>query len=229
MLREQLVRPLDAERSHIPRMVRIEVGDVEPDIRNRVDRRIRRVEHRVARILVAVPVAGARRFLIDEAQVVAVDLVCHRLIVRHEIVVDARALAIFLQYREVHVRGEHVTDRCERDDARVGARRAPPEHNVVDAIGCGAMNDAVLVDRLLSPDKFGRLLRRLLRTRSCSDAEPGRLAFRPIDRRPLGMRDHPNAGDNAGNDEHGKRAYHQREPRFLLIRYRLTGSGLSIR
>ena len=135
----------------------IEVGDVEPDIRNRVDRRIRRVEHRVARILVAVPVAGARRFLIDEAQVVTVDFVSHRLIVRLEIVIDTRSLAILRQYGEIHVRGEHIADRCKRNDAWVGARLTSSVHNIVDAVGRGAMNDAIIVDRFLSSSEFGLL------------------------------------------------------------------------
>ena len=170
VLREQLVRPLNAERTHIPRVVRVEVGDVESFVRNRVNRRIRRVENGITRILIAVSVAGARRLLVDEAQVVTVDFISHRLIVRFEIVVDTRSLAILRQYGEVHVRGEHVTNCCKRNHAWVGARLTSSVHNIVDAVGRGAMNDAVIVDRFFSSSEFG-LLRRLLRIRSRCDAE----------------------------------------------------------
>ena len=43
------------------------------------------------------------------------------------------------------------------------------------------------------------------------------------------MRDHPNTSNNANDDERNQYHSYHREPRFLLIRYRLTGSGLSIR
>ena len=136
ILREQALRALDAVFALVPGMVRVEVDNVEARVGNCRNRRIGRVEHGIARVDVAVLVARAGGFLVDEAQVVLTKRFRSALVVWCEVIrIVADATGVGVQNGEVHARGEDVANGSERDGLLVDRRDTVPENQVVHAVG----------------------------------------------------------------------------------------------
>ena len=123
---------LDARSTHVPRMIRVQIHDVEALGGNAVRDRVRAVENRIAR-KTGGPVGDG--LLVDEPQVVRTRLLSRALVERTAIVCTiASGTVVTVDDVDVVVRDEHIAESGKRDLPSLMADFAASVHHIRDAI-----------------------------------------------------------------------------------------------